>query len=126
MELTRETECGQYQIKSFAPGELAINNHIYKKSLILTPRQIIINWPPQQLSELTQEHLQLIIALKPDIVLIGTGSQLIFPDTAILAPLMQAKIGYEIMDTLAACRTFTILAAEQRNVAVGLMVRNAW
>jgi uncharacterized protein len=36
--------------------------------------------------------------------------------------LIEANIGYEIMDTAAACRTYNILMAEGRNVAAALII----
>jgi uncharacterized protein len=40
----------------------------------------------------------------------------------VLAPLYQAGIGVEVMDTRAACRTYNILLAEGRRVVAALIV----
>jgi hypothetical protein len=67
------------------------------------------------------EDFAAIAALKPEIVLLGTGEKLRFPNPRIFAPLREAKIGFEVMDTQAACRTYNILLAESRKVAAALV-----
>jgi uncharacterized protein len=39
----------------------------------------------------------------------------------LLGPLLDARIGFEIMDLQAACRTYNILMAEGRRVAAALL-----
>ena len=68
------------------------------------------------------DHMAAIAELKPEIVLIGTGAKLTFPDRALLAPLYKAGIGVEIMDTPAACRTYNILLGEGRGVLAAVIV----
>jgi uncharacterized protein len=55
-------------------------------------------------------------------VLVGTGDALLFPDPASLADLHAARIGVEVMDTRAACRTYNILLGEGRNVVAALIL----
>jgi len=92
------------------------------QSLILTPRQLITDWEPNQLEELEATHLETILNLEPELVLLGTGTRQQFPAMDILLPLHQAQIGIEVMDTAAACRTFNILVAEGRHVVAALMM----
>ena len=60
--------------------------------------------------------------LKPELVIFGSGARLRFPPPAFLRSLMDARIGLETMDTLAACRTYNILAGEGRHVIAALIV----
>lgn len=92
------------------------------QSLILTGRHAITEWEPNQLNELTAAHLEAILVLEPELVLLGTGSRQQFPAMEIMSPLHRARIGTEVMDTAAACRTFNILVAEGRHVAAALMM----
>ena len=62
------------------------------------------------------------VALEPEIVLLGTGDRQHFPHPRLLAPLTERRIGVEVMDTRAACRTFNILVAEGRRVAAALVI----
>jgi len=90
-------------------------------SFIVSPRHLLRDWPPASISELQAEHLDAIIELQPELVLLGTGTRLTFPPPQILASLHRQRIGVEIMGTAAACRTYNILMAEGRFVVAGLM-----
>jgi len=92
------------------------------ESLILTGRQLITEWEPNQLPELTAAHLEVVLNLDPELVLLGTGARQQFPAMEILASLHRAQIGVEVMDTAAACRTFNILVAEGRHVVAALLM----
>jgi len=111
-----------YQIRAFKPGMIQVNDKIITSSIIITPDELIENWQPQTLQELTVQSLEPVIALKPDILLIGTGSKLIFPPLETYGHLINLGIGVEVMDTSAACRTFNALSAENRRVAAALML----
>ena len=112
-----------YQIRAFTPGSIQINEIIYTVSVIVTPNQLIVNWAPQTLAELNKDNLLIAANLKPDLILLGTGTTLHFPDLAIYGELLNQGIGVEIMDTRAACRTYNALSAENRNVAACLIIR---
>jgi uncharacterized protein len=55
------------------------------------------------------------------VVLLGTGGRLRFPHPRLTAALARARIGLEVMDLQAACRTYNNLMAEERNVAAALL-----
>ncbi|MBI2225497.1 MAG: hypothetical protein HYU44_11240, partial [Betaproteobacteria bacterium] len=71
---------------------------------------------------LAASHFEFLLALKPEIVLLGTGAMLRFPSPALSRCLTEAHVGLEVMDTNAACRTYNILAAEGRNVAIAILL----
>lgn len=110
------------RIKFYGPGELIINESRYTASLILTPQHIISDWPPQRFVELEPEHFEPFIAIQPEVVIVGTGNSLRFPSAETLNPLIAHELGYEIMDTGAACRCYNILMTEGRNVAAALLM----
>ena len=84
--------------------------------------RVIADWPLASVDELGADHAAAILEMKPEIVLLGTGRTFAFPDRARLAPLYNAGIGVEVMDTSAACRTYNILLGEGRNVVAALVV----
>ena len=92
------------------------------QSLILTAQQLITDWEPSQPDDLTEAHLDVILSLEPELVLLGTGARQHFPAMDIMSPLHRAQIGIEVMDTAAACRTFNILVGEGRHVVAALMM----
>jgi uncharacterized protein len=63
-----------------------------------------------------------LLSNSPEIVLLGTGSAQRFLRPAVTAPLHDANVGLEVMDTRAACRTYNILVAEGRVVTAALIV----
>lgn len=111
-----------YQIRSYQPGKLQINEKILIKSVIITPNQLIENWAPQTISELSSQSFDLIGTLKPDILLIGTGTEHIFLPVELYGALINQQIGVEVMSTSAACRTYNALSAEGRQVAAALLL----
>lgn len=112
-----------YQIRAYAPGTLQINEKIFTTSVIVTPTQLIENWSPQIVNELTSGSLSLIVDLKPDVLLIGTGAKHVLIPAEIYGELINSGIGVEVMDTSAACRTYNALSAENRNVVAALIIR---
>lgn len=122
MKLHLETGGGQHLIRGYAPGYVTVNDVVHRQSLIVLADRIIADWPPQAWSELRAEHINQIVALRPEIVLIGTGESRRQPPPAVLAPLLAGGLGWEVMDTGAACRTYNILLGEGRRVAAGLLM----
>lgn len=120
VELTLDPPQGEYRIRSYQPGAILINEITYSKSLIISANTLINKWNPQSIMELTSNDWQAVLDLKPTIVLLGTGATIVFPEISCLAPLIERNIGYEIMDTAAACRTYTVLSAEDRHVVAAL------
>ena len=96
---------------------------IFLLASVLSPMELVKDWSPLEYSELSAEHLDEIYAMKPEIILLGTGLKQIFPPAEILRRLAKEQIGFEIMDTQAACRTFNILMAEDRTVVAGLFLK---
>ena len=101
---------------------MAVNGARYESSLVVLPDRIVEDWNVQTFDALTQDNISALALLKPELVLLGTGEVLRFPDSKLLASLVAAGIGAEIMDTRAACRTYNILAEEGRNVAAALII----
>lgn len=123
MSLTLDDNHSSFQIRSFTPGLIQVNELTFTQSIILTPEKLIEDWQPQQIEELTHEDLAKVIELKPTILLIGTGETLHFPPIELYGDLINHGIGVEIMDTRAACRTFNALTSENRNVVAALIIR---
>lgn len=111
-----------YRIGAYAPGSVTISEQHYTTSLIVCPERIISDWPPQVFADLSAVHLEAIVGLEPELVILGTGQDLRFPTAEVLEPLLTQSIGFEIMDTGAACRSYNILVSEGRRVIAGLLM----
>jgi uncharacterized protein len=72
--------------------------------------------------ELQHDHFDSVLVLEPEVVILGTGASLTFPDMALMSRFMEQGIGFEVMDTTAACRTYNILVNEGRRVVAAVLL----
>lgn len=121
MPLAEDIISGRNSIQAYELGQITVNEKIYTESLLLSPNDIISPWPVTSLNELCTEHLDRVIELKPDVVLLGTGEKQIFPSIEILGYFADRSLGIEVMSTGALCRTFNILVAEDRQVVAAVI-----
>jgi len=122
LKIEREQAEGKNLFTGYGEGWVAVNKTRYVASLVVSGDHLVADWPLTSVAEISADHLAAILELKPEIVLLGTGRAFTFPDRARLAPLYNAGLGVEIMDTPAACRTYNILMGEARNVVAALIV----
>jgi uncharacterized protein len=101
---------------------VAINGRTWNTSVVVFPDRPVEPWPVTDPARIDADALDFLTPLPLEIVLIGTGQRhhLLHPRT--WAPLAAARIGVEVMDTRAACRTYNILLAEGRKVATTLIL----
>ena len=125
MELQLESDPLGYRVCSFVDNTVTIGEMRYTTSLIVTPEKVVRDWPPQHPDGLTIDDLGSILALEPELILVGTGNALKFPDSVILKGVIRAGIGIDFMDSRAACRTYNVLAAEGRHVAAGIIIERS-
>ncbi len=111
-----------YQIRAFRPGQIQVNDRLLNTSLIIAAQHLIENWTPTTAAEITAESLAQAAALRPDILLIGTGTTQQLLPLEIYGELLNQGIGVEVMDTSAACRTYNALTSENRNVVAALVL----
>jgi uncharacterized protein len=121
MKIQLERPQGQNAITAYGPGSVTINEQIYRSSLIVGHDRLLPDWPVAKLEDLSSKHLS-GLEQGCDVVLLGTGSRLRFPHRSVLQPLLEKRIGVEVMDTAAACRTYNILLAEGRAVVAALII----
>lgn len=121
MPLAEDIITARYSIQGYDLGQITINETGYRGSLILSPDQLISPWPVESIDQLNTDHLDEIIQLKPDVVLLGTGQNQHFPDASIFGVFAELQLGLEVMNNGALCRTFNILVAEDRNVVAAII-----
>ncbi len=122
MKMQLENTAGAHRITSYGPGYVSVDGKRVTRSFILTPEKLIVDWGPRIVAELDDAALEAVTALRPSIVLLGTGLEHGFPPPSLLAPVLGQGIGIEVMTTAAACRTYNILVAEGRQVAAAMIV----
>lgn len=121
MQLNLESSSAKYQIRKHTPGCVTVNDQDYRESILVMP-EYLAPWPVKTAVELQAQDLLKLLDLKPELILIGTGDNMEFLDPQLCYSITQHKIGLEIMTTAAACRTYAILIAEQRNVLAALVI----
>ena len=122
MKFAEDHNSANYKISGYDHASIAINGLPHEQSLVLSPMELLSDWAPATYADLNADHLDAIYSMKPEIIILGTGQKQIFPPAEILRRLAKEQIGYEVMDTQAACRTFNILMAEDRTVVAGLFL----
>ena len=122
MKLHLNTTAGQNTIFAHDPSFIDINGVLYTAPVLLTPDWIESPWQVSEIAALQFCDFQALVARKPTIVVFGSGGKFQFPDMTIMAAFSKAQIGFEVMDTGAACRTYNVLMSEGRNVAAALFV----
>lgn len=123
MKLTLDANTRVNLIRSYSPREIRVADQLFQRSCIITADTVLADWRPTRIEDLEERDLEPLFALKPDVVLLGTGTQQRFPPAAIRAAFAQRRVPVEAMDLGAACRTFNILVQEERRVCAALLLQ---
>ncbi len=122
MKLQSDPHSGANTITGYGDGYVEINKTPYAHAVVLSSDGAISTWPVKGFEDLEVNNFSQLVDLKPELILIGTGSRQRFPKPELLKALISAKIGFEIMSSQAACRTYNILVGEGRQVLLALIV----
>jgi len=98
-----------------------INAQRHEESLILLPDRAPEPWPVQ-FASLEEQHFIALMEHTPELIVFGSGKVFRFPHPRLIQALGEARIGFEAMDTQAACRTFNVLAGEGRRVLAAILI----
>ncbi len=111
-------------IRGYGPGWIAVDAEKFSTSLVISSRGERQVWDCSHYDQLTGVHFAPLAALRPELVIFGSGARLRFPRPEWLQALVAQGIGLETMDTAAACRTYNILAGEGRHVVAALLLES--
>jgi uncharacterized protein len=125
MKLTLDANPAVTLVRSYSNGELRVGDQVFQRSCILTPDAVLADWRPTKVDELEERDLEALFAVKPELVLLGTGERQLFPSVQIRGAFVRAGVGLETMDLGAACRTFNVLVQEERRVCAALIFGGA-
>nr|HET7859011.1 Mth938-like domain-containing protein [Caldimonas sp.] len=112
---------GRNAIARHGPDGVVVNGVEHTESVLVPWQGDVASWDAPSFESLTAEHFARVVALAPELVVFGSGERLRFPSPALLRPLIDAAIGFETMDSRAACRTYNVLLAEGRRVVAALL-----
>jgi uncharacterized protein len=122
MRFTQDLSSATNVIRSYGAAELQINNVAYRETVLLSATSVVVLPEVREVGDLAVYAAARILALGPELVLLGTGPRQVFPAASFRSQFLSVSVGIEVMDTGAACRTFNVLVAEQRRVVALLMV----
>ena len=119
MKFTKESAPGVNRIDGWAAGVLRINGR-ETRGTVLVSADTIQSISLAEPAALDADALDAALALEPEVVLLGTGDTQRWPPARLVAALAKRGIGLEVMDTLAAARTYNVLVGEERRVVAVL------
>jgi uncharacterized protein len=123
MKFQPDTAVGVNVISRHDGPRLWVGSAPFDHSVLVPWKGPVHRWDAQVPADLTVLHFEQALALQPEVVIFGSGSMLRFVSPALYRSLIERRIGIETMDTLAACRTFNVLASEGRSVVAALLLR---
>lgn len=121
MEFNLEVPQDQFYIRSVSERGIRVNQDYFNKAFIISGQRIVPVWNVACVDDIDEESLQVVFDLHPEVVLIGTGDSQVFLPPATQVHFFRRSIGFEVMTTDAACRTYNVLAAEGRQVVAALL-----
>jgi uncharacterized protein len=120
MKLHASAPAGVHVVTAYGDDYVVVNGARHEESIVVLPSRVLA-WGGRVFDALTPDDFGFLGTLEAEIVLLGTGPRQRFPHPRLTAPLSKARIGLEVMDLQAACRTYNILVAEERKVAAALL-----
>jgi uncharacterized protein len=113
---------GVNAIQASTATQLTVNQQVWSTSVMVPWQGEIGAFACARVEDLQDTHFASLLALQPEVVIVGTGTRHQFVSPRLTHPLLTRGIGVESMDTAAACRTYNILVGEgRRAIAVLLM-----
>ena len=122
MKLHLDTPSNRKIFTAHGAGYVMVSGVRFERPIVVTTEQVLTDWPARDFATLDESHFAYFLSLKPEVLLLGTGSQLRFPHPGLYRQLTDARISIEFMDTPAACRTYNILMAEDRKVIAAILL----
>jgi uncharacterized protein len=122
MKFQPDITAGVNLVSRQEPGRVWVGAAPFTASLVVPWEGAVLAWDAPTFESLTAAHFERIAALGPEVVIFGSGARLRFPHPALMRALIERRIGYETMDTAAACRTYNVLVSERRAAVAALLL----
>lgn len=122
MDLSLERPEGYLYVRRVGARGVTLIDRELTRSFLLAPDRAIEDWPVTAVGTLDASHVEALLALRPELVILGTGERQAFPAAAFMAGFLRKGVGIEVMDNAAAARTYNLLAGEGRRVIAGFIL----
>ena len=122
MQLNLERPDYDYFLRAADGASALVNDRTLTRSFIVAPDRLIEDWPVRDVTALEIADIEPLLALNPELIVLGSGAAQAFPPAQTLAACLTRGIGLETMTNDAAARTFNVLASEGRRVVAGFVI----
>ena len=122
MDLSLDRPEGYLSVRRVDAGSITLIDRELASSFLLAPDRVIENWPVDAVGTLEAGHVDTLLTLQPELVILGTGERQVFPAAAFMAGFLRKGVGIEVMDNAAAARTYNLLAGEGRRVIAAFIL----
>jgi uncharacterized protein len=122
MDLTHDRPGEYLFVRRVSADTITVVDRDFHASLLLTPEQVVEDWQVTDAGQMGLADVEAIAALKPEIVIIGTGERQIFPPAEVMAGFLRRGIGVEAMTSGSAARTYSLLSGEGRRVLAAFIL----
>jgi uncharacterized protein len=122
MKFTQQSPAGANLIRRYGADFVVIADEEIRRSCLVSAGTLLRDWPPRSVEELGVEHLAPLFELAPEVVVLSTGASQKFPRAALRAEFASRRIGLEVMEVGAACRTYNVLVGEERKVVGAILL----
>lgn len=122
MDISLDRPEGYLFVRRVDAQAITLIDRELQRSFLLAPDRAIENWPVDKVSALDESHVDALLALQPELVILGTGGRQVFPPAPFMAGFLRKGVGIEAMDNAAAARTYNLLAGEGRRVVAGFIL----
>ena len=122
MQFAEDHAAAEFIIHSCGAEGVRVNDQSLTESFMLLPGQPVQLWPAPADEKLRPRHFAAVLEHKPELVILGTGEDLWLPDPEVYGALLSQEIGLEAMATMAACRTYNLLAQDARDIAACMIL----
>lgn len=122
MQFTQDLPEGHLFFRNCSAEAVTVVDRVLTRSFLLAPDRLVEDWPVAAAERFDAAAAAAIAELAPEVVLLGTGARQVFPPREALVVLLRRRVGVEVMDNAAACRTYNLLAGEGRRVVAAIML----
>ncbi len=121
MKFTQQRLDGANLIRRYGADYVVVGEREIRDSAIISA-STLSSWAPRSVEELGPQHLPALFELSPEVVVLATGATQKFPRAALRAEFATRRIGLEVMEIGAACRTYNVLVGEERRVLAAILL----
>lgn len=124
MDLSLDLPDGYLFVRRVESAAVILADRQLEQSFMLAPDQVE-HWPVTAAAMLDGTQVDSVLALQPELVILGTGDRQVFPAAEFMAGFLRHGVGIEVMDNAAAARTYNLLAGEGRRVVACFILEQA-